>query len=141
MTEEAEESGLLKAARELAWKDDVGEAANWGNAHGSSQSGNLCRAHPDCRQSFSSVTLAGVSAKTKWTKEAANWGGLKGHDVWLGHCYLSWLEILLNVVLRLVPRVPTATMMATDMPAAIRPYSIAVAPDRSFQNRTRSRDK
>jgi hypothetical protein len=45
------------------------------------------------------------------------------------HPYLSELETLLNVALRLVPTVLTATMMATEMPAAIRPYSIAVAPD------------
>ncbi len=52
--------------------------------------------------------------------------------------YFSWLEMLLNVVLRLVPRVFTATMMATDMPAAIRPYSIAVAPLSSFRKRRTS---
>ena len=42
--------------------------------------------------------------------------------------YFSWLEMLLKVVLRLVPRVLTATMIATEMPAAIRPDLIAVAP-------------
>src|SRR5208282_4747753 len=36
--------------------------------------------------------------------------------------------MLLNVVLRFVPRVLTTAMIATEMPAAIRPYSIAVAP-------------
>jgi len=47
--------------------------------------------------------------------------------------YFSWLEMLVNVALRLVPRVLTATMIATEMPAAIRPYSMAVAPLSSFR--------
>jgi hypothetical protein len=46
-----------------------------------------------------------------------------------GFDYLSCVEMLLNVVLRFVPSVLTATMMATEMPAAIKPYSIAVAAD------------
>jgi hypothetical protein len=36
--------------------------------------------------------------------------------------------MLLKVVLRLVPSVLTTVMMATAMPAAMRPYSMAVAP-------------
>src|SRR5436309_909679 len=39
-----------------------------------------------------------------------------------------------NVVLREEPSPVTATMIAIEMPAAIRPYSIAVAPD-SFRQR------
>ena len=40
-------------------------------------------------------------------------------------------ELLIDVycVLRLVPRPLTTAMIASAMPAAIRPYSIAVAPD------------
>jgi len=34
----------------------------------------------------------------------------------------------------LVPRPLTTAIMATEMPAAIRPYSIAVAPDSHFMN-------
>jgi hypothetical protein len=34
-----------------------------------------------------------------------------------------------NTVLRLLPRPFTAAMIASAIPAAIRPYSIAVAPD------------
>jgi len=49
--------------------------------------------------------------------------------------YLSWVEMLVNVVVRLVPRVLTAAMIATEMPAAIRPYSMAVAPLSSFRKR------
>jgi hypothetical protein len=43
--------------------------------------------------------------------------------------YFSALETLLNVVFRLVPRPSTVAMIATAMPAAIKPYSMAVAPD------------
>jgi len=49
--------------------------------------------------------------------------------------YFSVLERLLNAVFRLLPRPWITAMMATDMPAATRPYSIAVAPDSSFAKR------
>ena len=49
------------------------------------------------------------------------------------HCYLSWVEIEENEVLSLVPSPLTTAMMATEIPAAIRPYSIAVASDSSFK--------
>jgi hypothetical protein len=39
-----------------------------------------------------------------------------------------------NSVLRAVPTPFTATIIATAIPAAIKPYSIAVAPDWSFRN-------
>jgi hypothetical protein len=42
--------------------------------------------------------------------------------------------MLENVVLSWVPRPLTIAMIATEMPAAIRPYSIAVAPDAFFKN-------
>jgi hypothetical protein len=37
-------------------------------------------------------------------------------------------------VLSVVPRPFTTLMIATEMPAAIRPYSMAVAPDSSAKN-------
>jgi hypothetical protein len=43
--------------------------------------------------------------------------------------------MLLNVVFKLVPSVFTTAMMATEIPAAIRPYSMAVAPRSSFKKR------
>jgi hypothetical protein len=49
--------------------------------------------------------------------------------------YFSWLEMLLNVVFNFVPRPLTTAMIATDIPAAIRPYSMAVAPLSSSRNR------
>ena len=46
--------------------------------------------------------------------------------------YLSWVEMLVNLSLSWVPRVLTTAMIATEMPAAIRPYSMAVAPELSL---------
>jgi hypothetical protein len=43
---------------------------------------------------------------------------------------------VLNVVLSCEPREITTAMIATEMPAAIRPYSMAVAPDSSMTNRS-----
>ena len=43
--------------------------------------------------------------------------------------YFNELLILLNWVLRFVPRPLTTAIMASAIPAAIRPYSMAVAPD------------
>lgn len=40
--------------------------------------------------------------------------------------------MLVNTELRLVPTVDSAAIAATEMRAAIKPYSIAVAPDSSF---------
>jgi hypothetical protein len=42
--------------------------------------------------------------------------------------------IEVNLVRRLVPSPFTTEMIASKMPAAIRPYSIAVAPDSSARN-------
>ena len=46
---------------------------------------------------------------------------------------LSWVEMLVNLPLSVVPIELTAAMITTEMPAAMRPYSIAVAPDSSFR--------
>ena len=43
--------------------------------------------------------------------------------------YLSCVEILEKVVFSWVPRPLTTAIIATEMPAAISPYSIAVAAD------------
>ena len=42
---------------------------------------------------------------------------------------MSELLIELKLAFRVEPRPFTAAMIASEMPAAIRPYSIAVAPD------------
>src|SRR5262245_54149441 len=49
--------------------------------------------------------------------------------------YLSEPLIKVNLACRLVPSPLTIAMIASAMPAAIRPYSIAVAPDSSFTKR------
>ena len=48
------------------------------------------------------------------------------------HGHFNCDEIDENVVLSLVPRPLTTLIMAMEMPAAIRPYSMAVAPDSSL---------
>ena len=52
---------------------------------------------------------------------------------WLA-VYFNELLIEVNLSLRLVPRPLTAAIMANEIPAAISPYSIAVAPDSSDKN-------
>jgi hypothetical protein len=53
---------------------------------------------------------------------------------WWARPYLSELLIEVKLLLRVVPRVLTIVIMASAIPAAIRPYSIAVAPDSSDKN-------
>lgn len=48
--------------------------------------------------------------------------------------YFRELLTCVNMLLRFVPSPFTATMMAIEMPAAISPYSIAVAPEVSDRN-------
>ena len=52
--------------------------------------------------------------------------------------YFSAVFIDVKVAFNFEPMVPTTVMMATEMPAAMRPYSIAVAPDSSLANRSMS---
>src|SRR5258706_11197388 len=60
----------------------------------------------------------------------------------LVRCSLYFSDVLIapNLVLRLPPMPLTAPMIASEIPAAIRPYSMAVAPDSSFRKRTKSLD-
>jgi hypothetical protein len=51
-----------------------------------------------------------------------------------GGFYLSAVATLVKVVFRLDPNVPTTVMIATEIPAAMRPYSMAVAPCSSVRN-------
>ena len=52
--------------------------------------------------------------------------------------YLSAVWTVPKVVFRLVPRPFTTEMIATEIPAAMSPYSMAVAPDSSLTNRIRN---
>jgi hypothetical protein len=51
-----------------------------------------------------------------------------------GRNYFKELLIEPNLSFKLVPKLFTTVMIASAIPAAIRPYSIAVAPDSSDQN-------
>jgi hypothetical protein len=53
------------------------------------------------------------------------------------NAYLSALETLLKVVFNFEPTPWMTAMIATEMQAAIRPYSMAVAPDSSFMKRAK----
>ena len=50
---------------------------------------------------------------------------------------LRFVETLANMLLREFFRVPRPAMMPTPTMAAIRPYSMAVAPDSSFTKRAK----
>ena len=52
--------------------------------------------------------------------------------------YFNDVETVENVVFKLVPRAWTVAMIATAMPAAMRPYSMAVAPVSSARKRKTS---
>src|SRR5262244_3339367 len=65
------------------------------------------------------------------SREAGALGKLADTDA----AYLRPFCTVVNVPLRLVPTFFTTVMMATEMPAAMRPYSMAVAPDSSFTKR------
>src|SRR5262249_28598310 len=49
--------------------------------------------------------------------------------------HFSWLWMLENVVANFEPIPFTTAMIATEMPAAMSPYSMAVAPDSFFAKR------
>jgi hypothetical protein len=51
--------------------------------------------------------------------------------------YFSAVETLVNTVLRDEPKLCTTAIIAIEMPAAIRPYSMAVAPSSLRKNRIR----
>ena len=50
----------------------------------------------------------------------------------------SWLDTLVKVFTSEPPSAFTTEMIATEMPAAIRPYSMAVAPDVSCAKRMKT---
>jgi hypothetical protein len=60
--------------------------------------------------------------------------GIGAHGRSTADCHLSELLIEVKLVLTVPPSKLTIAIMASAMPAAIRPYSIAVAPCSSDQN-------
>src|SRR6516225_6087203 len=79
-------------------------------------------------------------------KEAANWErphqlalrSCAWRKVWSRATYCSALATLLNVPFTAVQVACTATMIATEILAAMRPYSMAVAPVLSLKKRITS---
>jgi hypothetical protein len=93
---------------------------------------------PDCAPSTSCQrrrTLQGILPGETISRV----GGLSARRKLSAKCnrgvssYFTAVEIDPNVVLRLVPTPFTAAMRATAMPDAMRPYSMAVAPDSSLR--------
>ena len=67
-------------------------------------------------------------------RRGAVWGGPGSLGNARVTLYFSELLIDANLVFRWEPRPFTTAMMASEIPAAINPYSIAVAPVSSAQN-------
>jgi hypothetical protein len=66
-------------------------------------------------------------SRRRWRLSVASAGGER---------YLSCVEMESNLVFNVLPRVLTTAMIAIEMPAAMSPYSIAVAADSSLRNAT-----
>jgi hypothetical protein len=67
------------------------------------------------------ATISRLNKRSNWRKRL------------LRAAYLRADETEVNVALSLVPRPLVTEIIATAMPAAMRPYSIAVAADSSFR--------
>src|ERR1700712_5444095 len=89
---------------------------------------------PDMRQAKSGG--AAPVAVRKQILETTKAPGLPGvFEAGSTVAYLSEVEIETKLADSLLPTPLTAVMIAIAMPAAIRPYSMAVAPDSSFTKR------
>ena len=76
-----------------------------------------------------------ISAQQRWpkTKGPGAWRARSRNASEIGD-YFSELLMVLKFVDSWLPTPFTAVMIAIAIPAAIRPYSMAVAPDSSLQN-------
>src|SRR5690349_7975747 len=83
---------------------------------------------PPIRQGFS-LLPSPPAAKEKRPRTA------EAFDLDRSVAYFSELLIEVKLVFSLLPRPLTAAIIASEMPAAMRPYSMAVAPDSSFTKR------
>src|ERR1700687_3142100 len=101
--------------------------------------------HPNVRRDLARLTSS-PTAKSRRLVEISDGsphtcappeGHHDGDAFWLMLRYFSELLMSVNLVLRLEPRPLTTAMIASEMPAAIRPYSMAVAPDSSFKKRAK----
>ena len=88
------------------------------------------------------VRLRGIAAeparlKSKTPPDDVQRGGYVSHNALCcqrARVYFNWVLIEPKLVLSFVPRPFTTAMIASAIPDAIRPYSIAVAPDSFFRN-------
>src|SRR5262245_20516138 len=117
----ADRAPAAARSRDRAYKPDY---AGWAREL------RRCKA---CLQEWCRAPTWGAKARA----QPQRLGSVAGSEI-RRDAYLSavWTEV--KVVFSLEPRVPTTVMMATEMPAAMRPYSMAVAPDSSFTNLEKS---
>jgi hypothetical protein len=108
----------------------------------------LCTAHTQVghrsmsgkyRQTQTSSYKAQSDAQRKSRPEAAINSILMIADAEQQNGYFNEVLIELNMVFRLPPSPLTTAMIASAIPAAISPYSMAVAPDSSFQKLKKER--
>jgi hypothetical protein len=87
-----------------------------------------------------SMAVAARSSPNEWTKtyDAARdpHRSSSGQQQLVRGTHFKAVCTLVNVVLRVDPRLTTTVIIAIDMPAAISPYSMAVAPELSFKKRS-----
>src|SRR5258706_4827703 len=85
--------------------------------------------------------MTGNKKSRRWVEIGGGFSAVHRRPALVCCCvYLSDVLIAPNLVLRLPPMPLTAPMIASEIPAAISPYSMAVAPDSSFRKRTKSLD-
>jgi hypothetical protein len=109
---------IVENSPQQLWKAPVSTAHNGiGNAHAG------CGLKVDISRSNSGPKRKRPGAWRARSRNAPEMGG-----------YFSELLMVLKFVDSWVPRPFTAVMIAIAIPAAIRPYSMAVAPDSSLKN-------
>jgi hypothetical protein len=96
-------------------------------------SGSLSRRSAAAKAAHAVVQSQATAAVPRWANAAPTVTAARQTPS--TRTYWSWVEMLAKVVFSWVPRPATTVIMATAMPAAMRPYSIAVAADWSFTNR------
>lgn len=120
-------------------------AGSGGRENGGGREANGCRADSDSRAAMSTLRSVGRPGKHEYTRKPAalriraaagdQFNQLTPPPSEKGmRRYFSEELIEVNFSFRVVPRPLTTAMIASEMPAAISPYSMAVAPDSSFQN-------
>ena len=83
-----------------------------------------------CRSPFRTrVVLAIISPPDAVRRGLASWSLRRSPEKETGGAHFNELLTEVNLSLRLLPKPLTTAIIASEIPAAIRPYSIAVAPD------------